>query len=499
MPRFNLIEEAWIPVREGGRVREVSLHDALVHAHEIERLEDPSPLVEVALLRVLLAVLHRALEGPASEGELRDLFEAGRFPASQIDAYLERFYDRFWLIHDEAPFWQVSDLPEDDPIPWTKLLPEFASGNNPTLFSHAYDDTPTPASYAEAARAIPAHQTFTPGGLLRRLGVNSAVAAPLTTAAVFVATGKNLFETLVFSLGVYTPRNDYPIWEEEPLRSHDISAAKDGKPKTRWPLTGRARIYTWPSRGIRLLPEGGFIRSVAYGPGVHPEGLDLLPDDPFLALVINPQRKMLNAVRLREGRAFWRDFSALFPVPEHGRSPRTLETAYELIGDRCDFIALAVAGQVTNQAKILEIRRERYPLPTKLSKEDLPGHILNALQNAEMAAACLRKSTWVLAMRILSETRDPDPNDVRNVQQSFPTLPNYYHLLGNEFPKFLLTLNASASNTLAEWENTAQRAAMDAWRLTRNSVGTEPRVLKALQLGERTLSACLRKMEGKHE
>ncbi|XOB98226.1 type I-E CRISPR-associated protein Cse1/CasA [Deinococcota bacterium DY0809b] len=499
MPKFNLIEEAWIPVRDDGRVREVSLRDALVHAHEYERIEDPSPLVEVALLRVLLAVLHRAFEGPANEDELVDLFEAGRFPEDQIDAYLDRFHDRFWLIHDEAPFWQVSDLSEDDPLPWTKLLPEYASGNNPTLFSHASDDTPPPASYAEAARALVAHQTFTPGGLLRRLGVGSAVAAPLATAAAFVATGKNLFDTLVFSLGVYTPEHDRPVWEEEPLRSHDIAAAKDGKPRARWPLAGRTRIYTWPSRGVRLLPEGELVYFIAYGPGVHPQGSEPPPEDPLLALAVNPQKKTLSAVRLREDRAFWRDFTALFPKPEHGSPPRTLETAYELVGDRYDSIALAVAGQVTNQAKVLEIRREHYPLPAKVDENVLPGHIENALTYVEDIAGCLRKAIWVLSMRILSETRDPDQNDVRNVQQSLPALPSYYHMLGNEFPAFLLELNVSATNALARWRKTTRQAALGSWILTRNSVGTEPRMLKALQHGERSLSACLRKLEEKHE
>jgi len=29
MPRFNLIEEPWIPVREGGTLREVGIREAL--------------------------------------------------------------------------------------------------------------------------------------------------------------------------------------------------------------------------------------------------------------------------------------------------------------------------------------------------------------------------------------------------------------------------------------------------------------------------------------
>ena len=56
---FNLLEEPWIRVRSPDcAVREVSLTDALLHAHEATDLAGELPAQDAAVLRLLLAVLH---------------------------------------------------------------------------------------------------------------------------------------------------------------------------------------------------------------------------------------------------------------------------------------------------------------------------------------------------------------------------------------------------------------------------------------------------------
>ena len=44
-------------------MREVSLRDLILHARTYSRIDDPSPLVTVALLRLTLALLYRGLRG----------------------------------------------------------------------------------------------------------------------------------------------------------------------------------------------------------------------------------------------------------------------------------------------------------------------------------------------------------------------------------------------------------------------------------------------------
>ncbi|MGK2914020.1 MAG: type I-E CRISPR-associated protein Cse1/CasA [Porticoccaceae bacterium] len=94
MSRFNLIDEPWIPVRyPNGDRAELGIHDTLLGAREIAAIEDPSPLVAAALHRFLLAVLYRALEGPADIDEARALFKAG-IPREKVIAYLEHWRPR---------------------------------------------------------------------------------------------------------------------------------------------------------------------------------------------------------------------------------------------------------------------------------------------------------------------------------------------------------------------------------------------------------------------
>jgi CRISPR system Cascade subunit CasA len=498
MKEFNLLHEPWIQVRDAGQSRAVGIAEALIQAHTIERLQDPSPLAEVALTRVLLAVLHRALEGPTSEAQLIELYRMGRFPRDRLMAYLELWRDRFWLFHPEAPFWQIGDLPDDAPMPWTKLRTEFACGNNPTLFDHHFDDAPPQASYAEAARALAIHQTFTPGGLIKRLGVSSCKAAPLASGAVFLPLGTNLFETLVQSLALYELEGDQPVWEAEPIGYEELRGDRNKRPKKKVTLAGRTRVYTWVSRGVRLLRDEGGVRHVAYGPGVHALEDGAAPDA-MGAYFIDEKTGQLRQVRFRTARAFWRDFNALFP--EHGRgvSPQVISSARAVrrAAASARTVPLRVAGQNTDRAKVLEVRRETYPLPLALDQQMLQIYVRNALDHADGSATCLRKGGWVLAAQLLSLVRTPETEDIRGMFDSFPLMAAYWSHLGTSFAQFLELLPRDAHRAAAYWKDEVDQSAREAWKTTVQTVGTQARSLKAVQEAERTWLSCLRRASEK--
>ena len=66
---FNLLEEPWIRVRSPDcAVREVSLTDALLHAHEVTDLAGELPAQDAAVLRLLLAVLHTVFSRVDEQG-----------------------------------------------------------------------------------------------------------------------------------------------------------------------------------------------------------------------------------------------------------------------------------------------------------------------------------------------------------------------------------------------------------------------------------------------
>ena len=112
MPTFNLITEPWIPVREGGALKLVNLEQALLNARQYARIEDPSPLVTASLHRLLLAVLHRALEGPEDARQAAEWYGSG-FDTEKMRAYLERHLNRFDLFHPETCLLYTSDAADE--------------------------------------------------------------------------------------------------------------------------------------------------------------------------------------------------------------------------------------------------------------------------------------------------------------------------------------------------------------------------------------------------
>ncbi|MDR7587726.1 MAG: type I-E CRISPR-associated protein Cse1/CasA [Armatimonadota bacterium] len=478
MPAFNLLEAPWIPVLRDGRVQEVGVAEALVQAHTIHRIEAPSPLEEMALHRLLLAVLHRALRGPANEGEALDLLNAGKFDRSTVEDYLARFRDRFYLFHGTAPFWQVADLPGKDPLPWSKLLPDLASGNNPTLFDHTVADRVPKVSYAEAARALLVHQNYAPGGLIRRLGVTSAKDAPLARPAAFLAVGRNLFETLVLNLVPQSTSAGAAIWEVPPL-----TTAKVRGHATKWPLQGVARVYTWPSRGVRLLDAGDGVRETAYGPGVEP--VDVVWRDPMVAY----RRSQLGQVvplRLDVERSFWRDFRAMLPVAG-GSWPAVLQHASRLAAEVKTDFGVRVLGQVSDQAKVMDIRREVYRLPRDLLSPKGEVQLQKALELGEEVGRRLEKVAWGVAQGVLG---DKNPDELRFFGKSLPLLRLYWEQLDHAFLRFLEALGGGGA--LEEWREEVRKAASRSWRETIHFVGVRGRHLKALAVGERALAEVLR-------
>jgi CRISPR system Cascade subunit CasA len=84
---FNLIGRPFVPcVRLDGQVVEYGLRDVLLKAQEIAELRDGSPLVTVALHRLLLAILHRCYRGPKNSGERMAILKASRFDAERVNA-----------------------------------------------------------------------------------------------------------------------------------------------------------------------------------------------------------------------------------------------------------------------------------------------------------------------------------------------------------------------------------------------------------------------------
>ena len=145
MGRYNLLDEAWIPVlrKDTGKVEEVSLLTLFSQAQEYYALAGEMETQDFAVLRVLLAVLVTIFTRVDAEGEPYDylmldetkgarlilkepvdevdaddymdaldetwktIWEQHRFP-EVVCQYLEAWRDRFYLLDDTYPFFQVT-------------------------------------------------------------------------------------------------------------------------------------------------------------------------------------------------------------------------------------------------------------------------------------------------------------------------------------------------------------------------------------------------------
>ncbi|MGW8954762.1 type I-E CRISPR-associated protein Cse1/CasA [Streptomyces sp. NPDC055709] len=269
---FDLTRRPWITVLYlDGRQAELSLRGVFEQVHELRRLVGDLPTQEFALLRLLLAVAHDALDGPRDSEQWADLW-ADEECFAPVGPYLEEHRKRFDLLHPRAPFFQVAqlrtmkdevfslnrivaDVPNGDPF-FSSRMPTverlgFAEAARWVVHAHAYDTSGIKTGAAGDDRAK--------GGKVYPLGVGWAG----TLGGVF-AEGETLRETLLLNLmaadtpGLRSMAEDRPAWRREPC---EPGAAKGRRP------SGLRDLYTWQTRRLRLHFDAEGVHGVVLGYG----------------------------------------------------------------------------------------------------------------------------------------------------------------------------------------------------------------------------------------
>jgi CRISPR system Cascade subunit CasA len=194
MARFDLVDEPWLPcLMTDGGTRELGLRQVLLDAHLMRELSLDVPTQFPPVLRLLLAIVHRALRQPGTSGGPRSteawehLWALGALPGGPISRYLDEHRDRFQLFHPAAPFMQVAELrtASAEAKPITQLIPFAATGNNAPLFSAARDADPPSLTCAEAARwLLHVHAWDTSGTKTGAVGDPQAKLARATRAGL---------------------------------------------------------------------------------------------------------------------------------------------------------------------------------------------------------------------------------------------------------------------------------------------------------------------------
>lgn len=523
MPSFNLVHEPWIPcVSLGGEALEVGLQATLLRAHEVREISDPSPLVTVALHRLLLAVLHRVF-GPGSVDEWATLWRGKRVPEDPIREYLRRWEARFDLFDEERPFYQTAGLEEATANPAAKLVHELASGHNATLFDHTRESSSGAGlSFLEAARVVVAHQAFAVCGLVSfrpnedRKAFGSADNAPLVKGAVTLVRGQSLFHTLMLNLHQYSTDdevpfalagNDCPAWERvAPVEATDRRPA------------GYLDLLTWQSRRIRLFPAQGpngeaVVSKAAIMKGEQfPDGFSLVRKETMLSFrrrADSSGEDPWQPMKFVQDRAIWRDSLALLQSADDSAQTMTLAWLRHLLSEgvveRSHAVLVDLLGLSTDRANLLFWRHERLALPSAyLEDEQLRRKLSEAVGLAEAVARVVSHATGDLARLVLSrgsdnpEGRQPRREDVTALRDHLGAERVYWSRLDRVFRRLLFDLAqdrveddqgvAYGLRALPGWAEDLRSAARDAFSAGTHGLEATAQGAKAVALSETRLN-----------
>ncbi|MDR0816714.1 MAG: type I-E CRISPR-associated protein Cse1/CasA [Desulfovibrio sp.] len=488
---FNLLDEPWLPAcfADGG-VAELGLLEIFRRSDEIGALAETAPPSLVAEYRLLLAITHRAL---VSVGTWKDKDRACWFrkglPVEDICAYLERWRERFWLFHPEAPFMQVAALADCDETKKTYpsstiSLEQFYCGG---MFNQeVYNDSAWAPSVV--IRSLLGYLQFVPGGFFLgkklRKGGSEKAGALLNTAAV-LPIGENLAQTLCLCLHPAPTGNavepDLPAWEKPQLTIDQLRADP-------LPATGSNDRYTRQSRAVLLLRENESsvcVRRLHFSAG-QALGDDPNAPDPMASFRPGKGRAgkdILVRLRFSEGRAFWRDLPALVPNPANTSLPAAVLSHAASLHQEINFDVVyqpvLVAGLTSEKAKLERWRAEQITLPAAfLADVDKAAYLREQVAFAENLFDKIR----TLAAKMLAETL-PRSKDTKNragsTLKNGPFVATYFAQAERLLPKLMKDIGIDPEQAGVLWRENLREAAESAWQQVLTSMGTSIRALRA--------------------
>ncbi|PRX51080.1 CRISPR-associated Cse1 family protein [Prauserella shujinwangii] len=435
---FNLLDEPWIVVTDrAGREHEASLVDVFEQAPELTVIGGEVPTQSFAITRLLLAFLHRALDGPEDQRAWAELWARPGLPMREIRDYATRVRHRFDLFDPETPFYQVAGLRtgKGEVSGLAKIVADVPDGE--PLFTTRSAASLRSLRPAEAARWLIHVHAFDPSGIKSgAVGdptVKGGKGYPIGTGwsgqlGGVLAQGADLRETLLLNLiardvpsyvQIGGP-DDRPPWERDP----DTARWREREPR------GAIDLYTWQTRRVRLHGDRDGVTGVvlANGDKIQPQNRN--KQDPHTAWRHSePQSKKLKTVvympRAHDpNRSVWRGLEALLPSvsPRRGRgdqaqrylSPGVLQWLDDLAEEGLlaeDFVpSLRMQGVEygAQSATYAEIVDDILPVPVLLLRQDRPDAgrtATGAVDDAERAASALWRFAENLAQAAGAEPK----------------------------------------------------------------------------------------------
>ncbi len=487
-----------------GNTNELSLFDTLEKAHKLSSLEGETPHETAALLRLLLAVLHRVVDTSSSTAWF-NTWQAGQFTPTDLRAYFDRWQNRFDLFDSEHPFYQVHhELVE--PKAAIKLLPGMLSV---PLYYHAVESNRCRYTPSQAARLLVTAHTFATPGIChpqKKLFFNGA---PWLAGKVFFLEGDSLFQTLMLNLLQYAPdhpkpnlcqtKADVPAWEkDDPFQPERI-----------FPL-GYLDYLTFQNRRVLLLPVEEenqlWVKEVMEAPGLKLEG-DI--PDPMKVYALKNEKEGFKMLYLNEAKTLWRECPTFMNVKhlDRVRVPAALDWVADLIDSEelprsLTFRLMAIGLVVENQSKIVLSRQERMPLPVRyLNDPALFEQLQFEVQKAEETRNKVYFAVNTLARFILSyqadfsEGHEPLPEDIRHLMSHWNWESAFWPVLEIPFGTLIQDLALGDGTAIQNWHlvlsGTAWRTLDSAIRMAGDSLAA----IKASVQARSVLAGGLKKLE----
>lgn len=483
---FNLLDEPWIIVlAPDGREYEVSILDLFAQAPRLSMIGGEVSTQPFAITRLLLAFLHRALDGPADQDEWAELWARPELPMDAINTYADRVRHRFELFDGKAPFFQVADLrtAKGEVSGLEKIVADVPNGA--PLFTTRSAASLRRITPAEATRWLVHAHAFDPSGIKSGVvgdpAVKNGKGYPIGTGwsgqiGGVLAHGSDLRQTLLLNLIARDAEtyvriggtDDLPPWEREP----DHAAGHVDRPPN-----GAIELYTWQTRRVRLVGDRAGVTGVvlANGDRIQPQNRHRV--EPHSAWRHSkPQSAKLKRVvympRAHEtSRSFWRGLEALLPSispasgavrgdPQPYLAPGLMQWIDELTENEClpeDFVVRLRAHGVeygAQSATYAEIIDDVLPLPVQLVRQDRPdaGRTAErAVADAEAAAQRL----WRFAENVAQAAgAEPKSGAGERAQETF------FSALEPEYRAWLATLrpDCDLGEARREWQKTVRRA-----------------------------------------
>jgi CRISPR system Cascade subunit CasA len=491
---FNLTQESWIPiVSKDWQRREVSLVELFETWTTLREIQADNPPTTLALYRFLLAILHRAYQGPMDESHWEQIRDDD---GKRAIAYLHEKQDCFDLLHSERPFMQDAALTTDMAAEIYQAY--VVHGNNTsTVFCHEHQWSGGSLPIAAAARLVLRLHWFDVGG--RKTGSSvSAGVIPTMDAANVLVRGKTLKDTLLLNLMHYNPAqgmpsvvngDDLPAWERE------------NKPAAERIPAGYIEYLTFQWRRVRLFVEHGQAIKVAF------HGGDRLPKDVpstqwECGIAYAKTKKGIFTVRLNLSRSLWRDSAAFLQSSEAGSCPRIIEWLAELQNEDLidDRLNLQVLGLTVDNAKPLGWVSEQFSAPIAYLKErPLWEALVDALRVSEEHQQIFRSFQGSPYHALAKSLNHPDAG---SFAKSLDGESSYWAALDNAFQPLLANLakdktidgngTTYGKKVLLDWLLKVQKAAREAFTESIASI----RNYQARAMALRSLDYQLRKLRG---